>query len=142
MSSDVERHTKTCDDEWVVIRFVDELKVFTKLVGLDYSWDDAVRSANRILLRYFGSSAVPSGFYEGIFPLLGAVAKFRSVPGKICYPLGDALYAQIAITMYDRWYSHCKRCPILFEYWELKRRVLGDGFDVYHPAFPGQGNLS
>lgn len=142
MSSDVEHYTKICDDEWVVIRFVDELKVIAKLVGPDYSWDDAVSSADRIWPRYFGSSAVPSGFYEGIFPLLRAVAKFRSVPGRICYPLGDALYEQVAITMYGRWYSNCKRCPIPFEYWELEGRILGDGFDVYHPAFPGRGNLS
>lgn len=151
MSASADRYTRACADDWVVIRFVDELKVIATLVGPDYSPEDAAHSANRIWPRYFGLTVVPSGFHEALFPLLRAAARSRSIvtdgavetrsSSQPCYPLGDALYELTAITMYDRWFGEIPGVSIPFEYVELVEAKLPEGFAAYQAKFPGQGIL-
>lgn len=151
MSANVERYTKARDDDWVVIRFVDELKIIAMFVGPNYLLGDAVYSANRIWRRYFGSSAVPSGLYEALFPLLKAVAMSRSIvtdgavetrsSSQPCYTLGDALYELTAMMMYDRWFGEIPDVSIPFEYVELAVEMPPQGSVVYQAKFPGRGIL-
>jgi len=152
MSATVERFTKTGDDEWVVIRFVDELKVTAMFIGPNYSLSNLVNSGKRIWPRYFGVTIVPLGFFERLFPLMKAVATSRSVvidghlsrrsPCQPCYPFRDyALYELVAITMVQRWFGDCPPFSIPFEYVELAGDELPDENAVYQPRFPGRGNL-
>lgn len=149
MAANVGQYTKACDDEWVVIRFVDELKVIAMFVGPSYSLSDLRSSARRIWPRYFGVSAVPFNFLERLFPLMKIVANSRSLIldghlskcflGQPCYPLGDALYELVAITVFKRWFGDCPYPTIPFEYIELAGNGPPDLIAVYEPEFPGRG---
>ena len=150
MSSNVERYTKACDDEWVVIRFVDELKVTAMFIGTDYKQEDLVHSADRIWLRYFGASAVPRGFYEQLYPLVSAVSKRRPgmsgghlkqcLSGHPCYRMGNALYEVVAIAMHERWIGDCVNSTIPFEYKALVGVELPNGRAAYRSRF-GHGSI-
>lgn len=152
MAANVGHYTKACDDEWVVIRFVDELKVIAMFVGPSYSLSDLRSSARRIWPRYFGASAVPFNFFERLFPLMKIVASSRSLIldghlskcflGQPCYPLGDALYELVAITVFKRWFGDCPYPTIPFEYIELAGNGPPDLIAVYEPEFPGRGRCS
>lgn len=150
MSSGVERYTKACNDEWVVIRFVDELKVTAMFIGPDYKQEDLVHSAHRIWSRYFGTSAVPLGFYEHLYPLMSAVSKRRPglpgghlkqcLPGHPCYRMGNTLYEVVAIAMHERWIGDVNS-PIPFEYKLLVGVELPKGRAAYRARF-GQGSIT
>lgn len=152
MAANVGHYTKVCDDEWVVIRFVDELKVIAMFVGPSYSLSDLRSSARRIWPRYFGASAVPFNFFERLFPLMKIVANSRSIIldghlskcflGQPCYPLGDALYELVAVIVFKRWFGDCPYPTIPFEYIELAGNGPPDLIAVYEPEFPGRGSCS
>lgn len=147
MAAAVENYTKAGDDAWVVIRFVDELKVTAVLIGPSYSKNDLAKSASRIWRRYFGVSIVPISFFERLLPLMKAAASSRSIviDGQLfksfhaqpCYLFGDdALYELVAINMFQRWFGDCPPFSIAFEYMELAGTGPPDLFAVYQPAFP------
>ena len=151
MAASVGHYTKAVDDAWVVIRFVDELKVTAVLIGPSYSKTDLMNSASRIWSRYFGVSIVPINFFERLLPLMTAAANsrsividgqlFRSFPNQPCYLFGDdALYELVAINMVQRWFGDCPPFSIAFEYMELAGNGPPDLFAVYQPEFPGRGN--
>lgn len=107
------------DHEWVVIRFVDELKVTAMFIELNYSLSNLVNSSKRIWPRYLGVTVVPLGFFERLFPLMKAVGTSRSIltdghmsrrsPCQPCYPFSDyALYELVSITMVQRWFGDCQ----------------------------------